>query len=227
MLSFSKYLTRSLLGGFFIFSCIVCNGSDFFGIPVLGEPKDQLKQTIYFLKNGETRKAKESFDRLKESAPNTFKNFSLTNFSIPCPDYSDKNSLCELCDGRQNYFDKYALHYFGYKFEQIWFDEAKKNKNFDLAFAEAYKCFSRKKELVLSREIFQGQIYQKYDNFFIIKDINDNFFRLFGTVYSSAAEGDPYIGYYWRVKNKNFDFKNDKGSVESIPSFTLTLWRDY
>ena len=42
-----------------------------------------------------------------------------------------------------------------------------------------------------------------------INDIKDNFFRLFGTVYSSAAECDQYIGYYWRVKNKSLDFKND------------------
>ena len=227
MLSLAKYLTRLLLGGFFIFYSIVCNGSDFFGIPVLGEAKDQFKQTIYFLKNGETRKAKENFDRLKESFPNTFKNFSLTNFSIPCPDYNDKNSLCELCDGRENYFDKYALHYFSYKFEQFWFEEGKSNRNFDLAFTKAYKIFTSKKELVLSREIFQGEIYRKDENYFIIKDINDNFFQLFGAVYSSASEGDPYIGYCWRLKNKNFDFKNDKGSVHSIPSFTLTLWRDY
>ena len=220
-------LTRSLLGGFFVIIGISCNANNFFGIPVLSEPKDQLTQTIYYLSNGETKKAKECFSKLKESHSILFEDFSLTDFSIPCPSFLDKNSACEICNGKKNYFDNHALRYFQYKFDQFYFENFEKSKNFQLSFDKAYKIFMDKKNLVQERAVFQGEVYKKHQNYFIIRDVNDKFFRLFGTVYSSVNVGSPYIGYYWPVKNKFFNLENEKGDLISIPSYTLTLWRDY
>ena len=216
-------LTRSLLGGFFVIISIYCKANNFFGIPVLSEPKDQLTQTIYYLSNSETKKAKESFIQLKEVYPKLFEDLSLIDFSIPCPDFQDKTSACEICNNKKNYFDKHALNYFQYKFDQFFYENPQKNKNFQISFKQAYEIFCNKKNLVQERLIFQGMVYKKHQNYFIIKDVNNNFFQLFGTVYSSVDVGSPYVGYYWPANNKSFKFENEQGDLIAIPSYTLTL----
>ena len=220
-------LTRSLLGGFFLIISISCKANDFFGIPILNEPKDHLTQTIYYLSNSETKKAKESFIQLKELYPKLFEDLSLTDFSIPCPDFLDKTSVCQICNNKKNYFDKHALNYFQYKFDQFFYKNSQKNNNFQISFNQAYEIFRNKKNLVQERAIFQGVVYKKHQNYFIIKDVNEKFFQLFGTVYSSVDVGSPYVGYYWPVKKKSIDLENEQGDLIAIPSYTLTLWRDY
>ena len=165
------------MGGVFLIISISCKANDFFGIPILNEPKDQLTQTIYYLSNSETKKAKESFIQLKELYPKLFEDLSLTDFSIPCPDFLDKTSVCQICNNKKNYFDKHALNYFQYKFDQFFYKNSQKITIFKYHLIKHMK-FLEKKNLVRERAIFQGVVYKKHQNYFIIKDVNEKFFSI-------------------------------------------------
>lgn len=196
------------------------NANDFFGIPILGESKDQFNQIIYYLKNNDYHKAEETFDQLKNNTPKISENFSLNDFSIPSPDGGSE-------------FNIHALNYLQFLFQEKYFYLIEENislisqEAFLIAFFSAFDEFNNRKERVLDRSIFQGHIILIDKDNFIIEGIDGSRFNLVGGMASSVSIGDPYIGYYWPIPESSYIYTNKDGKKEELPSFTLNLWWDY
>ena len=59
-----------------IFFIINANANNFFGIPILGEPKDQLHAIIFHMQKEDYFKANAYLEQFKKSTPKISKNLS-------------------------------------------------------------------------------------------------------------------------------------------------------
>ena len=111
---------RRWLTVFFVAAFVVsASANDFFGIPILGKPKDDINAIIANLIKGDHKKASLHLKHLAKTTPKFAKNIKLTDFTIPCADcIPEKNPACETCEGRSKDVNQYALRYLQYKFSQ-------------------------------------------------------------------------------------------------------------
>ena len=209
------------------------HANNFFGIPILGKSEDQFRQTIYYLMKDDRDKADAYYEQLIQSNPAIFKRIRITDFTIPCAEMIlENNNHCPLCHGEKEYFDKHALNYLQFKFDyflELAFQESSISEKdaFESAFKKSYEIFNKRKENVLNRQIFQGYVEQIHSDYFIIKDIDDTYFRLLGVVISSADKNDPLMGYCWPLQTDTHLFVDKEGKRSKVSSYTLNLWRDY
>ena len=229
-----KNKSYSLLGGILFLVTTSIASNNFFGIPILGEPKDQLNKIIYYLIKNDPSKAKVYFEQFKKSSPELTKNLKLQDFMIPCVDCNiNLNQECAYGESRLNVIDKHALRYLQYQLDQGINDFFKDDINisskklFKKAYINSFAEFNSRKENVLSREIFQGTVIKVNTDSFIIQNYDEKKFHLVGVVPSSASVGDSYVGYYWRLSDLTYDYQDSSGSIEALESYTLNLWWDY
>jgi hypothetical protein len=203
---------------------VAANAGDFFGIPILSEPKDDINAIIQNLIKGEYEKANLHLKHLGETAPKLGRTIKLSDFTIPCADcLVEKNPKCEICEGRLKAVDPHALRYLQYKFDRA----IEEHEPVGQAWASSIKAFNVRKKQVPAREVFQGQILKIGQDAFLIKSVDGEVFNLMGCVTTGAQVGQPYVGYCWPMPKHPFSYKDEKGKSRTVKSYTLNLWWDY
>jgi hypothetical protein len=198
--------------------------SDFFGIPILGEPRDDVNAIMHNLGKGEYEKARQHLKHLATTAPKLAKRIKLSDFAIPCADCAvELDPECQECNGKLKRFDPHALLYLHYKF-----DGAVENKTpVEQAWADAKKAFDARKKQVPLREVFQGRIIKIGQDAFLVQSVDGEIFYLMGCVTDGASVGHPFVGYCWPMPNHPHTYKEKDGKSKTVKSYTLNLWWDY
>ncbi len=198
--------------------------NDFFGIPILGEPKDDINAIIQNLIKGEHEKASGHLDHLKTTAPKLARTIKLSHFTIPCADCTTgRDAQCESCEGRSKVVDPHSLRYLQYKFETALEDR----RPVESAWAEAIRAFTVRKKQVPAREIFQGNILSIGQDAFLMKGSDEEIFYLMGCVTEGYAIGQHFVGYRWPMPSHPHTYKDSAGKPRTVKSYTLNLWWDY
>ena len=198
--------------------------NDFFGIPILAEPKDDINAVIQNLIKGEYEKASLHLRHLAKTAPRLAKTIKLSDFTIPCADcLAEPDPECAACKGKLKAVDPYALRYLQYKFDNA-IDE---HEPVEKAWAASIAAFNIRKKQVPAREVFQGHILKIGQDAFLIKSVDDTVFYLMGCVTSGAQVGQPMLGYCWPMPDHPHSCKDEDGKSKIVKSFTLNLWWDY
>ncbi|MBT8046581.1 MAG: hypothetical protein KJN67_05395 [Pontiella sp.] len=202
----------------------VAVANDFFGIPILGEPKDEINAIIQNLIKGEREKASGHFEHLKTTAPKLARKVKLTDFTIPCADCAaGKNAQCEECEDRSTVVDPHALRYLQYKFESA----LEENQPVESAWADAIGALNVRKKQVPAREIFQGNILEIGQDAFLMKADDGEIFYLLGCVTDGATIGQYFVGYRWPMPRHSHTYRDETGKPKTAKSYTLNLWWDY
>ncbi|VGO17232.1 hypothetical protein PDESU_05828 [Pontiella desulfatans] len=197
----------------------VAAANDFFGIPILAEPKDDINAIIQNLIKGESEKASLHLRHLGKTAPQLAKKIKLSGLTIPCADCSaEKKPECEACNGKAQRLDPHSLRYLQYKFDTAIEGHLPVEK----AWAGSIAAFNLRKKQVPERGIFQGRIIEIGQVAFVIKGEDGEIFNLMGCVTNGARVGQPYMGYYWPMPQCPHTYQGRK-----IKSYTLNLWWDY
>ena len=198
--------------------------NSFFGIPILGEPKDQLHAVIYQLMEGDYSKARAYLQQLKKSSPEVGSSITLGDFTIPCADCSvEVESECGGCEGRLKAVDHVALRYLQYKIDEGLAEELALKKVWE----RAYGAFSERANQVLSREILQGRVIAIFENEFVVQDTEGGMFFLQGGMVDGYKIGDPLACYCWPLKGVLKSYSKAAGESFSLPVYTMNLWWDY
>lgn len=198
--------------------------NDFFGIPILGAPKDDLNAIIQNLIGSEYEKAGLHLKHLAKTTPRLGRTIKISDFTIPCADCgAEKDPACTECKGRFNVIDAHSLRYLQYKLDSA----IDNNEPVERAWPESIKAFNLRKKQVPSRAIFQGNIFKIDQNAFLIKDLDGGVFYLMGCVTAGASVGQPYVGYYWPMPQRPHTYKDANGKAKTVKSYTLNLWWDY
>lgn len=203
---------------------LAAHGNDFFGIPILAEPKDDINATIQNLLKGDHEKAALHLKHLAQTAPKLAKTITLSDFTIPCADCcAEKNPQCPACAGKRQVVDPPALNYLQYRFENA----IEEGEPVEQAWAGAIKAFSVRKQQVPGREIFQGSILQLGQDAFLVEGADGKVFFLMGCVTDGAQVGMPMAGYCWPMPDHPHTYTDEKGASRTVKSYTLNLWWDY
>ena len=198
--------------------------NSFFGIPILGEPKDQLHAVIYQLMEGDYSKARAYLQQLKKSSPEVGSSITLGDFTIPCVDCSvEVESECAGYEERLKTVDHVALRYLQYKIDEGLAEELTLEKVWE----RAYGAFIERANQVLSREIFQGRVIAIFENEFVVQDAEGEMFFLQGGMVDGYGIGDPLACYCWRLKGVLKSYSKEEGESFSLPVYTMNLWWDY
>ncbi len=198
--------------------------NNFFGIPILAEPKDDVNAIIQNLIIGEYDKAGQHLKHLGTTAPKFAKTIKLSDFTIPCADcIAEKDPKCVECKGKLKVIDPHSLQYLQYKFEAgLENDEPLEN-----AWSIAWKAFDIRRKKVTGRDIFQGHIMKIGQDAFLMKSVDGEMFYLMGCVTSGATVGQSFVGYRWPLPNHPHPYKDAEGKTHTVKSYTLNLWWDY
>jgi len=200
------------------------HANSFFGIPILGEPKDQLHAVIYQLMEGDYSKARAYLEQLKKSSPEVGSSLTLGDFTIPCADCSvEVESECGGCEGRLKAVDYVALRYLQYKIDEGLAEELALKKVWE----QAYEAFIERANQVLSREILQGRVIAIFENEFVVQDTEGEMFFLQGGIVDGYEIGDPLACYGWLLKGVLKSYSKAEGESFSLPVYTMNLWWDY
>jgi hypothetical protein len=217
-------MTRWIMLGVLAAVAVVANANDFFGIPILAEPKDDINAIIQNLIVGDYEKGALHLKHMAKTDPRLAKTIKLSDFTIPCADcIAEKDPECEACNGRLKAVDPHALRYLQYKFDSA-VDEG---EPVGLAWVAAKKEFDIRKKQVPGRAIFQGNIIGIGENTFLIEDVDGKIFNLMGCVTDGVRVGQPYVGYYWPMPKHPHTYKDKAGKSKTVKSYTLNLWWDY
>ena len=208
-----------------LFFIINANANNFFGIPILGEPKDQLHAIIFHMQKEDYFKANAYLEQFKKSTPKISKNLSLKNLTIPCVDcHIEVDPACKAYDEDElTKVDYAALNYLQYKLDLNLEDEL----DLKNAWESAYNSFSEKVDQVLLREVLQGQVVSAKNNIFVIKNIDGQLLYILGGITEGYKTGDTLACYGWPMKTKNKSYQNTAGEVLLLPVYTMNLWWDY
>jgi hypothetical protein len=197
--------------------------NNFFGIPILAEPKDDVNAIIQNLINSDYDKAGQHLKHLATTAPRFAGTIKLSDFTIPCADCAaEKDPACAECSGKLKVVDPHSLRYLQYKFETALEDDETVEK----AWSIARKAFDIRKKQVPGREVFQGRIIKIDQDAFLVEDDGEVFY-LMGCVTSGWTVGQPFVGYRWPLSGHSHTYKDSKGKSRTVKSFTLNLWWDY
>ena len=197
--------------------------NSFFGIPILGEPKDQLHAVIYQLIEGNYSKARAYLQQLKKSSPEVGSSLKLGDFTIPCADCSiEVESECGGWEGSLKIVDHVALRYLQYKIDEGLEKELALIKVWE----RAHGAFIERANQVLSREVFQGRVIAIVDNEFVVQDAEGEMFFLQGGSVNGYGVGDPLACYCWPMKGVSKLYSAAAGSI-TLPVYTMNLWWDY
>lgn len=200
------------------------NANDFFGIPILAEPKDDINAVIQNLIKGEYEKAALHLKHLARTTPRLAKTIKLSDFTIPCADCAaEENPECPECGGKRKVVDPHSLRYLQYKFDSAIDEHLPVEK----AWAESIAAFNVRKKQVPRREIFQGNIIKIGQDAFLVKGVEGDVFNLMGCVTDGATVGQPYAGYCWPMPGHPHTYKDEKGKSRTVKAYTLNLWWDY
>ena len=198
--------------------------NSFFGIPILGEPKDQLHAVIYQLMKGDYSKARAYIQQLKKSSPEVGSSLTLGDFTIPCADCAvEVESECEGFEGRSEVVDHVALRYLQYKIDEGLEEELA----LKTVWERAHGAFIERANKVLSREVFQGRVIAIVENEFVVKDAEGDMFFLQGGMVDGYGIGDPLACYCWPLNGALKSYSNAEGESFSLPVYTMNLWWDY
>ena len=200
------------------------HANDFFGIPILAEPKDDINAVIQNLIQGDYEKASLHLKHLAKTAPKLAKTIQLSDFTIPCADcLAEKDPACEACNGKLKEVYTPALNYLQYKFDSA----IEEGEEVEVAWKSSKKAFDIRKKQVPNRAIFQGNIIEIGENAFLIKDVEGQVFYLMGCVTDGVQVGQPYVGYYWPMPKHPHTYTDKTGKSKTVKSYTLNLWWDY
>jgi hypothetical protein len=198
--------------------------NDFFGIPILGEPKDQLHGVIYQLMQGDYSKARVYLEQLQKSSPKWAGALRLADFTIPCADCAvEMEPDCVVCEGRLKVVDDTALRYLQYK----WDEGLEEELSLEVAWERANGAFVERVNQVLGREIFQGRVIAIVENEFVVQDEEGRMLFLRGGMVDGYGVGDPLACYCWLVKGVSKSYERGVDQAISLPVYTLNLWWDY
>ena len=198
--------------------------NDFFGISILGEPKDQLHGVIYQLMQGDYSKARAYLEQLQKSSPKWGESLSLGDFTIPCADCAvEVEPDCDACEGRLKAVDNVALRYLQYKLDE----GLEEDLSLEKAWERAYGAFVERADHVLGREVFQGRVIAIVENEFVVQDIEGRMLFLRGGMVNGYGEGDLLACYCWLMKGESKSYEKDVGESILLPVYTLNLWWDY
>lgn len=198
--------------------------NDFFGIPILDAPKDDISAIIQSLIHGDREKAGLHLKHLATTAPDLAKQINLSGLEIPCADCAaEKTAECEACGGTLALIDPTSLHYLQYKFDAALENGAPAEK----AWAEAGQAFDVRKKQVPDREVFQGRIIEICQDAFLMHGVDGEAFYLMGCTTDGAQVGGPLVGYCWPMPGHPYTFKDKSGKPKTVKSYTLNLWWDY
>lgn len=231
------------------------HANDFFGIPILENPSDDLSGILYSLAEGNREKAEELHKHLVEVAPKLAKEVSLKDFELPCANCAvEKDAACSFCHGTDWMIDPVSLHYLLWKFEQVFelepdsdelLTEIKRaNKKKQViqssilladnikksvkAWGIAKEQFLLRKQLVLKREIFQGAVLEIDPAGLLILLAEDE-----GTIYlagcntSESRVGEFLVGYMWPMEGRSYSYTDAKGEKKTVKQYNANLWREY
>ncbi len=214
-----KWMVLILMG-----ATAVSGVNNFFGIPILAEPKDDINAIIQNLIQGEYEKSGEHLRHLATTAPKLAKSIKLSDFTIPCADCAaEKDPDCEACKGRLKVIYSPALDYLQYKFDSA----IEEGEKVEVAWRDAKKAFDIRKKQVPGRKVFQGTIIQIGQDAFVIKGVEGDIFNLMGCVTAGAQVGQPYVGYYWPMPKHPYTYTDGAGKSKTVKTYTLNLWWDY
>jgi hypothetical protein len=198
--------------------------NDFFGIPILGEPKDQMHAMIHQLMEGDYKKARGYLEQLKKSSPAVAGSLKLGDLTLPCQDdEGEPNPACPACEGRGKVVDAHALRYLQYKLDS-GLEEMLALK---AAWKMAFEAFSVRRAAVPAREVFQGRVVKVEENAFVARDEEGRSVYLMGVVTDGYGPGDPLVCYVWPMSDRMHPFKRADGTLEELAVYTLNLWWDY
>ena len=198
--------------------------NSFFGIPILGEPKDQLHAVIYQLMKGDYSKARAYLQQLKKSSPLVGSSLTLGDFTIPCADCAiEVDPKCGECEGRLKAVDHVALRYLQYKIDEGLEEELALNKVWE----RAHRAFIERANKVLSREVFQGRVIAIVENEFVVQDAEGEMSFLQGGRVDGYGVGDPLACYCWPMKGVSKLYSAAERESISLPVYTMNLWWDY
>ena len=151
--------------------------NSFFGIPILGEPKDQLHAVIYQLMKGDYSKARAYLHQLKKSSPLVGSSLTLGDFTIPCADCAiEVEPECEGFEERLKVVDHVALRYLQYKIDEGLEEEITLKKVWE----RAHGAFIERANQVLSREVFQGRVIAIFEGEFVVQNAEGEMFFFTG-----------------------------------------------
>jgi hypothetical protein len=198
--------------------------NDFFGIPILAEPKDDINAIIQNLIKGEHEKAGLHLKHLATTTPKFAQQIKLADFTIPCADCAvEKDPACGACNGKLSLIDPNALRYLQYKFDCAIEDDEPVEK----AWADSWQAFDLRKKQVPNREVFQGQIAEICQDAFLMTGIDGETFYLMGCTTDGAEVGQPLVSYCWPMPGHPHSYKGRDGKPKTVKSYTLNLWWDY
>jgi hypothetical protein len=217
-------MKRWMMFGLMAALAVTANANDFFGIEILGEPKDDVNAIIQNLIHGDYEKSALHLKHMATTAPKFAKSIKLSDFTIPCADcLAEKDPECQECNGKLKVVDPHSLRYLQYKFDNA----IEEGEPVEVAWAGAKKEFDIRKKQVPKRAVFQGNIIGIGEDAFLIKDVEDKIFYLMGCVTDGVQVGQPYVGYYWPMPQHPHTYKDKAGKSKTVKSYTLNLWWDY
>ncbi|MFL2876637.1 MAG: hypothetical protein ACJZ86_02145 [Pontiellaceae bacterium] len=198
--------------------------NSFFGIPILGEPKDQLHAVIYQLMKGDYSKARAYLHQLKKSSPLIGSSLTLGDFTIPCADCAiEVEPECEGFEGRLKVVDHVALRYLQYKIDEGLEEEITLKKVWE----QAHGAFIERANQVLSREVFQGRVIAIFESEFVVQNAEGEMFFLQGGRVDGYEVGDLLASYCWPLKGVSKSYSKGEGESFSLPVYTMNIWWDY
>lgn len=198
--------------------------NNFFGIPILGEPKDQLHAVIYQLMEGDYSKASAYLEQVKKSSPEVGDSLEVEDFTIPCADCAiEVEPECVGYGGQLKVLDNVALRYLQYKLDEGLEEELALDK----AWERAHGAFIDRANQVLSREVFQGRLIAIIENEFVVQDAKGEMIFLQGGMVDGYGLGNPLACYCWPMKGVSNSYSAAVGESIMLPVYTLNLWWDY
>lgn len=208
-----------------VFCVVAAQGvNNFFGIPILAEPKDDVNAILLNLAKGELEKAKGHHAHLKTTAPKFAPMVKLPELTLPCADcLVEKDPKCEACKGRLKRFDPIALRYMQYKFESA----LEGGDEIGAAWKKARKGFEIRKKRVPERVVFQARIIRILQDAFLMRDEDGAVFRLMGCKTEGGVLTEMMVGYCWPMPDHPYTYEDVKGKKQTVPSYTINIWWDY
>ena len=198
--------------------------NDFFGIPILGEPKDQMHAMIHQLMEGDYKKARGYLEQLKKSSPAVVGSLTLGDLTLPCLDFEEEpNPACAACEGRGKVVDAHALRYLQYKLD----GGLEEMQGLKVAWKAAFEAFELRRACVPDREVFQGRVVRVESDAFVAQCDEGRTVCLMGVVTDGYGTGDPLVCYVWPMQGRKHPFETADGVSMELAVYTLNLWWDY